>query len=445
MSAGDAADTPAADTPATDTPAADGPATTPPSTSAAKPTVVVLATLDTKADEAIYLRDRIEALGGTVILVDIGVVGKPGARADATREDVARAGGTPLAELLAEPTREHAGPVMIEGATRIVLDLVDAGNAHALLGIGGTQGTSSCTAVMQALPYGFPKLMVSTAASGDTAPFVGIKDITMMFSVSDLMGVNSFTARILSNAAAAAYGMARNADVSEERGDDKPLIAMTNLGVLSEGANRAMQGLREAGCEVVVFHAVGSGGRAMEQLMKDGVVDGVFDYAMGEIADDVFGGLRAGGPERLTVASRLGIPQVLCPGGAEHLGLFVEPNVVPDAYRDHLHVFHSPVIFVPRLDRKEGVRVAEEICRRLEGTRGDAAFLLPLRGVSRYSIPGGPLHEPDADAAFFDALESGLPDTIEIVKIDAGAEDPAFIDEAVSRMVALLEVHRSTP
>ena len=406
-------------------------------------TVVVLATLDTKAEEAEFLRNQIESLGGKATLIDMGVVGEPQTAPDVSRQDVARAGGAELSVLLEGPTREKAAPIMTGGATKILLDLIGSGGAHAVLGIGGTQGTTSCTQVMQALPYGFPKLMVSTVASGDTSSFVGIKDITMMFSVSDLMGLNRFTERILANAAAAAYGMSLVEGTVETGTGDRPLIAMTNLGVLTQGATLAIELFRDAGCDVVVFHAVGSGGRAMEQLMKEGVIDAVFDYALGEIADDVFGGLRAGGPERLTVAGSLGLPQVICPGGAEHLGLFVEPNVVPEKYRDHLHVFHSPVIFVPRLNREEFVRVADEVCRRLQSTKGKTVFMLPLRGVGRYSIPGGPLYDSESDEAFFAALRSGLPSGIEVVDIDAHAEDPAFVREAVSRLVGMLEVERA--
>lgn len=402
-------------------------------------TVVVLATLDTKSEEATYLRDQIESLGGNATIIDIGVVGEPFIEPDVTRLAVAAAGGTDLTQLLKSPTREAAGPVMVAGATTILLDLIRAGRAHAVLGLGGTQGTSSCTQIMQALPYGFPKLMVSTVASGDTSPFVGIKDITMMFSVSDLMGLNPFTARILANAAAAAYGMSLGEGSVEARTGDKPLIAMTNLGVLTEGATHAIQLFREAGYDVVVFHAVGSGGRAMEQLMKEGVVGAVFDYALGEIADDVFGGLRAGGAERLTVAGRLGLPQVICPGGAEHLGLFVEPNAVPEKYENHKHVFHSPVIFVPRLNREEFVQVAQEICKRLQSTKANAVVMLPLRGVGRYSIPGGPLHDPEGDNAFFDALKAGLPPNVRVIEIDAHAEDPVFVREAVQRLVDMVE------
>jgi uncharacterized protein (UPF0261 family) len=401
-------------------------------------TVVILATLDTKAEEAEFLRREVESLGGKALVMDLGVVGTPGIAADIGREQVAAAGGRQLAELLEAPTREAAGPVMVAGATRTLLDLMSAGRANAVLGVGGTQGTSSCTQVMQALPYGFPKVMVSTVASGDTSRFVGVKDITMMFSVSDLVGVNPFTARILANAAAAAHGMSLVERSLQTTQGDKPLIAMTNLGVLTDGAMLALKLLRDAGYSVVVFHAVGSGGRAMEQLMKEGMIGAVFDYALGEIADDVFGGLRAGGPERLTVAGKLGLPQVICPGGAEHLGLFVEANVVPEKYRDHQHVFHSPVIFVPRLNRSEIVRVAQEICRRLQHTSGRAVFMLPLRGVGRYSVPGGPLHDPASDRAFFDALKAGLPPTVEVLELDAEAEAPAFVGEAVRRLIALL-------
>ncbi len=400
--------------------------------------VVILATLDTKAEEAEFLRRQVVALGGKATIIDLGVVGTPGMVADVGREQVAEAGGGNLGELLRAPTREVAGPVMVAGATRILLDLIEAGRAHAVLGVGGTQGTSAATAVMQALPYGFPKVMVSTVASGDTSRFVGVKDITMMFSVSDLVGVNPFTARILANAAAAAYGMSLVEGTMETRRGDKPLIAMTNLGVLTDGATLALTLFREAGYDVVVFHAVGSGGRAMEQLMKEGVIGAVFDYALGEIADDVFGGLRAGGPERLTVAGKLGLPQVICPGGAEHLGIFVEANVVPEKYRDHQYVFHSPVIFVPRLNREEIVRVAEEICRRLRHTGGKAVCMLPLRGVGRYSVPGGPLHDPESDRAFFAALRAGLPPGVEVVEVDAEAEAPAFVGEAVRRLIALI-------
>ena len=401
--------------------------------------IAVLATLDTKGDEAEYLREQLAALGSRALVVDMGVVGEPAAAADLTREQVAAAGGTPLSELLRDPTREAAAPVMIAGATRLLRAKVEAGEVHGLLGLGGFQGTAACCQVMRAMPYGLPKVMLSTAASGDTSSYVDIKDVTMMFSVGDLLGLNPFTRKILANAAGAAHGMAQVEVTLEARARDKPLIGMSNLGVLTGGALKALELFAARGYEVVVFHAIGSGGRAMEQMMKDGIIGAVFDYAMGEIADEVFGVLRAGGPERLTVAGKLGLPQVLCPGGAEHLGILVEPHVVPEEWKDHTHVFHSPVVFVPRLNADELVRVAREVTARLRHTKGNAVLMIPRDGTGRYAMPGGPLRDPESDAAFFAALKEGLPPGIELVERDTHAEDPEFVAECVERLIGLIE------
>ncbi len=402
-------------------------------------TVAILCTLDTKGPEAAWVREQVEALGGAALLFDIGVLGQPGVRADVTREQVSAAGGQSLAALLANPTRQLASPVMVAGATALVLRAVTEGRVHAVVGLGGTQGTANCCQVMQALPYGFPKVMVSTVASGDVAPFVGIKDVTMMFSVSDILGLNPLTRKILANAAAAAFGMASSPVSLEVASNGKPVIGMSNLGVLTDGALQAVRLFHERGYEVVVFHAVGSGGRAMEQLMRDGVIGAVFDYALGELADEMYHGLRAADAQRLTVAGDLGLPQVLCPGGLEHIGLFVPPNEVPAAWRDHLYVFHNPVILAPRLNAGELVALAREIGRRLQHTRGRACLMLPLRGTSRYGVEGGALRDAAGDRAFFAALRAAVPDTIEVVERDLGAEDPAFVAEAVDRLIALVE------
>ena len=402
-------------------------------------TIAVLATLDTKGDEALFLREQIEALGGRALLVDMGVVGEPGIVPDISREEIAGAGGTPLWNLLKNPTRQEASPVMIAGATRLLQDKLDAGELDGVIGLGGTQGTSNCTQVMQALPYGLPKVMVSTVASGDTSAFVGIKDVTMMFSVGDILGLNPITRKILANAAGAAWGMARTHVEINPSDSDKPVIGMTNLGVLTEGATQAIDLFNKAGYEVIVFHAVGSGGRAMEQMMKEGLIGAVFDYALGEISDELFDGLRAGGDERLRVAGELGLPQVLCPGGAEHIGLIVEPDTVPAEYSEHKHVFHNPIIFAPRLSSDQLAAVGAEIGKRLSNTKGKATFLIPTRGVSRYSIPDGPLHDPASDRIFFDAIKDNLPGTIEFIELDAGAEDSGFVRAAVLRLIKLIE------
>ena len=401
--------------------------------------IAVLATLDTKGQEAQFIREQLQKLGSSALLFDLGIISEPGTSADITREAIATAGGTPLDEILQNASREAATPVMAAGATEILRGLIAEDGVHGVLGLGGLQGTALCTQIMRDLPYGFPKIMVSTVASGDTSSYVDIKDITMMFSVGDILGLNSFTRKILAKAAGAAHGMAQvQVSVMKAQGD-KPLIGMSNLGVLTQGAMKAIEFFAEKGYEVIVFHAVGSGGRAMEQMMKEGIIGAVFDYAMGEIADDVYGVLRAGGPERLTVAGELGIPQVLCPGGAEHLGILVEPNAVPDEYKDHTYVFHSPVVFVPRLRPDEMVRVADEISKRLQHTKGNAVFMIPRLGTGRYAMPGGELNDPEGDKAFFDAIKAGLPPGIEVVERDTHAEDPEFVKECVDRLIGMIE------
>ena len=402
-------------------------------------TIAILATLDTKDAEADFMRAQLEELGGRAHIVDIGVVGTPGIAADTSRAEVIAAGGGSLDELLKDPTRAKANPFVVAGATKVLTELQQSGAIHGVVALGGTQGTSTCAPVLQALPYGFPKVMLSTAASGNTAPFVGIKDVTMMFAVSDILGLNVFSRKILANAAACAWGMAQ-VERSITKSSAKGVIGLTNLGVLTSGAMHAISLFEEAGYEVITFHAIGAGGEAMEQMMKEGIITAVFDYALGELADGVFGVLRASGPERLTVAGSLGLPQIICPGGSEHLGILVEsPNEVPDGYDDHQIVWHSPYVFVPRLKAEEQDQVAAEIGKRLEKTRGNAVFIMPLKGVSRYSAEGGALFNPDLDTAYWASLQRHLPAHIEREALDLTAEDPAFVEHAVKRLLAMIE------
>jgi len=404
-----------------------------------KPIIAVIATLDTKAQEAAYVAERVEAAGGIALLVDIGVVGASGCAAGLDRAAVAKAGGTALDTLLEHPTRQIASPVMVSGATALLAKRLADGTLHGAIGLGGTQGTPNCCAIMRSLPYGMPKIMVSTIASGDVSAFVDIKDITMMFSVGDILGLNPLLRSMLSNAAAAAVGMATHAVAVVQQSGEKPLIGITNLGVLTEGTMHAVERFRQRGYESIVFHAVGSGGRAMEQLMREGVIGAVFDYALGEISDELFDGLRAADATRLTVAGELGLPQVLCPGGSEHIGLLVEADSVPERWADHLHVFHNPVIFAPRLGDAQLATIAAAIGARLATTRGKAVMMLPRKGVSRYSVEGGPLHDSASEAAYLDAIAEAVPGTVDVVDMDAGAEDPAFVDACVDRLIELIE------
>ncbi len=402
-------------------------------------TIVVLATLDTKGREAQYLREQIETMGEQALVIDVGVINQPAARADITRERVAEAGGTPLSKLLEKPDREVAAPVMAEGATRIVADLVEKGAVHGIVAMGGTQGTTLATKVMRALPYGFPKVMVSTMASGNVAPWVDIKDITMMFSVTDIFGLNPLTRKILANAAAAAVGMA-NSPVNLQQAA-KPLVGITTVGITTIGAMKAKEVLEQAGYETIVFHAIGPGGRAMEQLMREGVIGAVLDYSIIEVTNEMYHALLAGGPDRLTTAGKLGIPQVICPGAVEVL-VFNEPETVPPKYQGRTLIRHSPQITDVRLNGDEMAEAGKEVVRRLQHTRAEAVFMIPTAGYDSYAVAGGGFHDPAADARFVEELKAGLPENIRIIERVTHIDDPAFATEAAQALIELIEKQR---
>jgi len=399
-------------------------------------TIIVLATLDTKGIETQYVRQQIEKMGANAIVVDVGVVGKPAAKADITRQEVAEAGGTPLATLLENPDREVAAPIMAEGATKIVSRLVDEGKVHGIVSMGGTQGTTLATKVMRALPYGFPKVMVSTMASSNVAPWVDIKDITMMYSVTDILGLNPVMRTILANAAGAVVGMAL-VNVPMEA-QEKPLVGVTTVGITTQGAMKAIEVLEAAGYETIVFHAVGTGGRAMEQLMEEGVISAVLDYSTIEVSNEMFDALLAGGEKRLTTAGRLGLPQVLAPGAVEVL-VFNEPETVPPPFNTRTLIRHSPQITDVRLNAEEMGRVGEEIARRLQHTSNEAVFIIPTAGYDSYAVQGKGFYDPEADQAFVDALKANLPTNIKVIERDTHIEDPAFATEAANLLIELIK------
>jgi uncharacterized protein (UPF0261 family) len=292
---------------------------------------------------------------------------------------------------------------------------------------------------MRALPYGFPKIMVSTMASGNVAPWVGTRDITMMYSVTDIMGLNPFMRRVLANAAGAACGMA---EVELPSAGAKPLVAITTVGITTKGAMKAAEVLQAAGYETIVFHAVGTGGRAMEEMMRQGLIGAVLDYSTIEVSNEMFHALLAGGPDRLTTAGVLGLPQVLCPGAIEVL-VFNEPETVPAQYRGRRLVRHSPQITDLRLTGKEMADVGREVGRRLSSTRNDAFFLIPKAGYDSYATRGEPFFDPEADASFVEALRTSLPPQVVVIERDLDINDPAFSIEAATMLIGLMQAAAS--
>lgn len=400
--------------------------------------IYIISTADTKGEETAFLRERIEVQGGTAKVIDFGVMANPAIAVDVSADEVAKSGGADLTQLRQDKKREEASAAMTRGMVSILNEQQKQGQLHGVVGLGGTQGTAAATAAMQTLPYGVPKVMVSTMASGDTSGYVGNRDITMMFSVSDILGLNPFLRNVLNNAAGAVVGMA-DASAKVTYQSERPVIGMTNLGVLTQGTMYAIGKLNEAGFEVIVFHAVGSGGAAMEAMMREGVVSAVFDYALGELTDQMFGGIRASDDTRMTAAADLGLPTVIVPGGADHIGVLVsEPNKVPEKFAGRKISWHNPVILVPRVSADEGRALMQELAKRM-GHAKNCSILLPLKGVSSYSVAGGELHDPDADAALFAAAKSEFDQRIPVIDVDAAAEDPAFIDRAVVELIKLID------
>jgi len=398
-------------------------------------TVALLATLDTKGVEIAFMRDCITARGHRALVIDSGLMGEAATVADLTNAQVAEAAGSSLQTLRRNADREESAPIMAAGATKLVAELVARGEIHALVALGGTQGTTLSTAVMRALPYGFPKIMVSTMASGNVAPWVGTRDITMMYSVTDIMGLNPFMRRVLANAAGAACGMA---EVELPDAAARPLVAITTVGITTQGAMKAAEVLQAAGYETIVFHAVGTGGRAMEEMMRQRLIGAVLDYSTIEVSNEMFHALLAGGPDRLTTAGALGLPQVLCPGAIEVL-VFNEPETVPERYRDRRLVRHSPQITDLRLNRDEMAKVGREVGRRLASTKDDAVFLIPKAGYDSYATEGEAFFDLDADAAFVEALRGSVPERIAVIERDLDINDPAFATEAAKTLIGLMQ------
>jgi uncharacterized protein (UPF0261 family) len=325
---------------------------------------------------------------------------------------------------------------MADGATKIVVRLAAEGKIHGVVGLGGTQGTTLCTKAMRALPYGLPKVMLSTMASGNVSHWVDIRDITMMFSVTDIMGLNPVMRKMLANAAGAACGMAASSVTLATGG--QPLVAVTTVGITTKGAMKAAEVLEAAGYETIIFHAIGPGGRAMEQMMKEGIIGAVLDYSTIEVSNEMFHALLAGGPDRCTTAGKLGLPQVIAPGAIEVL-VYNEPETVPAPYNTRTLIRHSPQITDVRLNGTEMTAVGRELARRLQSTHQPAVFMIPTAGFDSYAVKGGGFHDPESDAAFVRELKAGLPACIRVEERATHIDDPAFATEAARTLIQLIE------
>lgn len=399
-------------------------------------TVVILGTLDTKGYEVQYVKTLVERRGHRVLVVDTGVRGEPAFAADVSRAEVAAAGGADVRELAAAGDRGQAIAAMLKGAVAVVTRLHAEGRLDGALALGGGSGTALGSAALRALPFGVPKLIVSTKASGDVAPYVGTKDIAMLNSVTDIMGLNPLLRRVLANAAGAIAGMV---ETKIEDTAVRHAVALTAFGVTTPAAMRCRELLLNAGYEPLVFHASGTGGRAMEELISQGSVDAVLDLTTTELADELCGGKQSAGPERLEAAGRQGIPQVVVPGAMDMVN-FGPPETVPAKYAGRRFYRHNPNTTLMRTTAEENAILGRWVGEKLARARGKAALLLPLRGFSEYDREGGVFYDPEADAAFVEAVLATLAAqeaAVEVQQLDLHINDPAFAAQAVETLLRL--------
>jgi len=399
------------------------------------PTVALLGTLDTKGEEYAFLKGRVEAAGCDVILIDAGI-GEPLIPPDVSRHEVAAAGGTNVPALLELGSRGNVVAAMARGAGKILTGLVAEARVHGVIGMGGSGGTSLVSGAVQSLPLGIPKVAVSTLAAGDTRAFVGGSDLVMMPAVVDISGVNRISRRILDNAAAAIAGMAIAYAADEAPAADKPVIGATMFGVTSPGVTIARRWLEDHGYEVLVFHATGAGGMAMESLMRAGLITGALDVTTTELVDELVGGTQSAGPRRLETAGALGLPQVVSLGALD-MATFGPIDTVPERFRLRNLYVHSPEVTLMRTTPEECARLGEILAGKLNRGTGPRAVFIPGRGISRIAAEGGAFHDPEADRALIGRLKADLDPSIEVVEMDTDINDPKFaiaMAECVDRL-----------
>lgn len=399
-------------------------------------TILVIGTLDTKGEECLFIRDLILQNGCNAILIDPGPLGLPLTRGDISREDVAARAGYDLAALVETRDKGRIIQAMTDGLTAWVAELYREGRIHGAIAVGGGQGTAMGTAAMQPLPLGFPKVMVSTIASGDMRPFLRTTDIAVFPSVTDVFGLNYVFNRILENAVHALLGMVKA--FSPISKGDKRVIGATAFGVVTPGLMKMKRIWGEKGFEMILFHATGTGGTVMEEMAGSGYFDGVMDWTMHEVIDEVGGGVFAPGKGRLDILARRNIPWILapgaidyiCQGGYEHL---------PPRWQKRKHIIHNRNITLVRATADEMVRAANFLAQKINRAIGPVRMMIPLRGFSEPNAVGKPFYDPEADREFIRALKQNVRQGVEILEMDAHINDDAFVLEAVNQMLEMLD------
>ena len=405
-----------------------------------KKAVLLIATFDTKEEEALFLKKEIETRGIHVLTMDTGILAPPNGKVDIDQNEVALRGGIPLREVVTTGDKGKCILNMIRGAEEITRELFEEGKFNGVIGIGGAQGTEMACAAMRALPTGVPKLVVSTVASGKATfgPYVGTKDITLMHSVADMQGVNFLTRRILKNAAGAICGMMENLEEKLLKPEKIP-VAMSMLGTTTPGALRCKGILEAKGFDVVTFHQNGTGGIAMEDMIREGAFQGVLDLNLHEIGDRFVGGLHSAIREdRLEAASALSIPQVVVPGSINYVVLG-PLNSLSAEWRSRKLVVHNPNLTLVRLSPDELRSVGRIVAEKLNRAKGPTHLFIPLKGFSYPDRENHPHWDPEVNRAFIDSLKATLNPSIPLTELDAHINDPEFIDPVTEVFLSMMK------
>jgi len=399
--------------------------------------ILILGCFDTKGDVFSYLRDCIMALGETVIAINTGVFGTTSAfPVDVEADAVAEAAGHDIADLRRDRDRGKAIDIMGRGASRLVSQLYNEGKIKGVVGMGGGGGTYIALSAMQGIPFGAPKVCLTTLATKDLSRQIGDKDIMLIPSVVDVAGMNHILRQLVAQAAAAVWAMA-NVETADANAKTRS-IAISMFGNTTACVDKCTELLTRAGYEVLAFHATGVGGKTMESLIREGCFDAVLDITTTELADDLCGGICSAGPERLTAAAEMGIPQVVVPGCMDMVN-FAHLDTIPHAFAGrHLYSW-APDVTLMRTDERENAILGERLARKVSRSPVPAAIVLPLRGISQVASEGGIFHNPVADEALFAAIRANVSGNVSVTEADTHINDPAFAHLLVETLQGLMQ------
>ena len=391
--------------------------------------IYAIATMDTKGEEIAFVAEQVRVAGAQVVTVDVGTGHPPRVSPDILRERVAASHPAGAATVLGLTDRGQAVSAMSVALTAFLESEHAAGKVGGVIGLGGSGGTALIAPALRGLPIGLPKLLVSTVASGNTAPYVGCCDIALMYSVVDVAGLNRVSCAVLANAANAMAGMVTATRPAVER---KPTLGMTMFGVTTPCVTAVRQTMETRGFDCLVFHATGTGGQAMEKLVASGLIDGVLDITTTEVADEVVGGVFPAGPERFDAILERRVPCVMSLGALDMVN-FGALDTVPAAFRARQLYVHNPQVTLMRTTPEENRQFARWIAGKINRSRAPLLLLIPERGVSAIDAPGQPFHDPEADAALFDELERAVQQTPtrQVRRLPHHINDPAFANALV--------------